>query len=162
MADVQPNPTNTSTLRPKRKPLLKTGDAFILMDVLDFPSKVILPPGITSLNALSIFELFLPDSILNCIVENTNNSKGRAHRPWKPNARANDWILITRKELKSYIAIIIYIGLHIKQKLETYWSTDPDSPYHIIPCYMSLRRFQLLHRRLRIRCLANSKEVPDL
>jgi hypothetical protein len=120
MADVQPDPTDTGTLRPKRKPLLKTGNAFILMDVPDFPSEVILPPGIISLNALGIFELFLPDPILNCIVENTNNSEGRAHRPWKPNARANNWIPITRKELKSYIAIIIYTGLHIEQKLKTY------------------------------------------
>jgi hypothetical protein len=87
---VQPDPTDTSTLRPKRKPLLKTGDAFILMNVPEFPSKVILPRGITPLNALGIFELFLPDPILDCIVENTNNSEGRAHGPWKPNARAND------------------------------------------------------------------------
>jgi hypothetical protein len=86
MANVQPDVTNTSTLRLKQKPLLKTGDAFILINVPDFPSKVILPPGITSLNTLGIFELFLSDLILDCIVKNTNNSEGRAHRPWKPNA----------------------------------------------------------------------------
>jgi hypothetical protein len=117
---VKPDLTNTSTLRPKRKPLLKTGDAFIPMNDPDFPSEVILLPGITLLNALGIFELFLPDPILDCIVENTNNSEGRAYRPWKPNAWANNWILITKKELKSYIAIIIYTGLYIKQKLKTY------------------------------------------
>jgi hypothetical protein len=78
---VQPNLTNTSTLRSKRKPLLKTGDAFMLIDVHDFPSEVILPPGITLLNALGIFKLFLSDLILDCIVKNTNNSEGRAHRP---------------------------------------------------------------------------------
>ena len=141
MADVQPDPTDTGTLRPKRKLLLKTGDAFIPIDVPDFSSEVILPPGITPLNALGIFELFLPDPILDSIVENTNNPEGRVHRPWKPNARAVDWIPMTRKELKSYIAIIIYTGLHIEQKIKTYWSTDPDSPYHIIPRYISLRRF---------------------
>ena len=162
MADVQPDPTDTGTLRPKRKPLLKTGDAFIPIDVPDFSSEVILLPGITPLNALGIFELFLPDPILDSIIKNTNNPEKRVHRPWKPNARAVDWIPMTRKELKSYIAIIIYTGLHIEQKIKTYWSTDPDSPYHIIPRYMSLRRFQLLHRRLRIRCPANSTEVPDL
>jgi hypothetical protein len=51
------------------------------MDVPDFPSEVILLPGITPLNTLGIFELFLPDPILDCIVKNTNNSEGRAHRP---------------------------------------------------------------------------------
>jgi hypothetical protein len=117
---VQPNLTNTGTLRPKRKPLLKTDNAFIPIDIPDFPSEVILSLGITLLNNLSIFELFLPDPILNFIVKNTNNSEERAHRPWKPNARDNDWIPMTRKELKSYIAIIIYISLYNKQKLETY------------------------------------------
>jgi hypothetical protein len=78
---VQPDLTNTSTLRPKRKPLLKTGNAFIPINVPDFPSEVILLPGITLLNALGIFELFLSDPILDCIVKNTNNSEGRAHRP---------------------------------------------------------------------------------
>jgi hypothetical protein len=162
MADVQPDPTDTGTLRPKRKPLQKTGDNFIPMDVPDFLSKVMLPPGIAPLDALGIFELFLPDPILDIIVENTNNPEGRAHGPWKPNARAIDWIPMTRRELKTYIAIIIYMGLHIEQKLETYWSTDSDSLYHIIPRYMSLRRFQLLHRRFRMRCPTNSEEVPDL
>ena len=57
MADVQTDPTAAGTLRPKRKPLLKTGDAFIF------------PPGITPLNALGIFELFLPDLIFNIVVQ---------------------------------------------------------------------------------------------
>lgn len=78
---MQPDPTDTSTLRPKRKPLQKTGDSFIPMDVPDFSSKVVLPPGITPLNALSIFELFLPNPILDIIVENTNNLEGRVYRP---------------------------------------------------------------------------------
>jgi hypothetical protein len=78
---VQPDLTNTGTLRLKQKPLLKTGNVFILINVPNFPSEVILPLGITLLNALSIFKLFLPDLILDCIVKNTNNSKGRVYRP---------------------------------------------------------------------------------
>jgi hypothetical protein len=72
MTDVQLNLTNTGTLRLK---------AFIPIDVPDFPSEVILPPGIIPLNTLGIFKLFLSDPILDCIVKNTNNSEGRAHRP---------------------------------------------------------------------------------
>jgi hypothetical protein len=81
MADVQPNLTNTDTLFPKQKPLLKTGNAFILINIPDFLSKIILSPGITLLNALGIFELFLPDLILNYIVKNTNNLEERAYKP---------------------------------------------------------------------------------
>jgi hypothetical protein len=78
---VQPNLINTSTLRPKQKPLLKTDNAFILIDVPDFPSEVILSLSIILLNTLGIFELFLPNSILDYIVKNTNNSEERVYKP---------------------------------------------------------------------------------
>lgn len=162
MADVKPDPTDTGTLRPKRKPLQKTGDTFIPMDVPEFDPQVILPSHINALDALGIFSQFFPDPILDIIVENTNNIEGRAQGPWQPHARALDWVQLTRKELKTYIAILIYMSLHFERKLEDYWSMEPDTPFHIIPRYISLRRFQIIHRRLRIHCPANSKEVPDL
>jgi hypothetical protein len=81
MADIQSDPTDTGTLRPKRKPLQKTGDAFVPISVPEFSSKVMLLLGITSLNALGIFELFRPNPILDIIIETTINLEGRAHRP---------------------------------------------------------------------------------
>ena len=61
MAEVQPDPTDTGTLRPKRKPLQKKGDAFEPMDVPEFEPYVMLPLGITPLDALGIFSQFLSD-----------------------------------------------------------------------------------------------------
>jgi hypothetical protein len=95
MAEVQPDPTDTGTLRPKRKPLQKCDSAFILIDVPEFLSEVLLLTGIILLNALDIFNIFLPDRMLKIIVEATNNTEGRAHGPWKPNARALNWTLLT-------------------------------------------------------------------
>ena len=162
MAEVQPDLTDTGTLRPKRRPLEQKGDAFIPIDVPEFDSHVMLPSYITPLDALGIFSQFLPDRILDIIVENTNKNDGRAYGPWKPYARALEWVLLTRNELKSYIAILIYISLHFEQRLESYWSTDPDTPFHILSHHMSLRRFQALHRRLRISCPTNCEDSPEL
>jgi hypothetical protein len=53
-------------------------------------------------------------------MEATNNTEGRAHRPWKPNARALDWTPLTREELRSYLAIHIYISLHFEPRIEAY------------------------------------------
>jgi hypothetical protein len=162
MAEVQPDPTDTGTLCPKREPLQKKGDAFKPMDVPEFEPHVMLPPGITPLDALGIFSQFLPDQILDIIVDNTSSLDGRAAGPWKPNARALEWVPLTRKELKTYIGILIYMSLHFEPKIIDYWRQDSDTPWHIISSHMSLRRFQALHRRLRVNCPADSEDVPDL
>jgi hypothetical protein len=81
IAEVQPDPTDTGTLRPKHKPFQKCGSAFILMNVPEFSSEVLFLTGITLLNALGIFNIFLPDRMLEIIVEVTNNTEGRAHGP---------------------------------------------------------------------------------
>jgi hypothetical protein len=65
------------------------------MDVPEFSSEVLLPTGITPLDALGIFNIFLPNRMLEIIVEATNNTEGRAYGPWKPNARALDWTPLT-------------------------------------------------------------------
>ena len=150
MAEVQPDPTDTGTLRPKSRPLEQKGDTFILIDILEFDSHMILPSHITPLDALSIFSQFLPDRILDIIVENTNKLEGRAPTALQQNARAHDWVPLTRPELKAYLGIIIYQGLHIERNLKDYWSQSPDTPFHPITQYMSLRRFQILHRKFRI------------
>lgn len=72
MAEVQPDPTDIGALRLKRKPLQKAGNKFIPMDIPEFLSYVILPSRVTPLDALGIFSLFVPDRILDIIVESTN------------------------------------------------------------------------------------------
>ena len=79
-----------------------------------------LPQHITPLDALGIFSQFLPARILDIIVENTNKIDGREYGLWKPHARALEWVLLTTKELKSYIATFVYMNLYFEQKLESY------------------------------------------
>ena len=120
------------------------------MEYPPFDPTVNLPSHITPNDALGIFSLFFSDPILDIIVENTNKLEGRAPTALQQNARAHDWVPLTRPELKAYLGIIIYQGLHIERNLKDYWSQSPDTPFHPITQYMSLRRFQILHRKFRI------------
>ena len=92
-------------------------------------------------------------------MQNTNKIDGRALGPLQPNARAQDWTPFSVPELRSYLGILIYMGVHEENRIEDYWSTSQDTLFHIISKYMSLRRFQILHRKIRISDLYQS---PDL
>lgn len=45
------------------------------------------------------------------------------------------------------MGILIYIGLHVENQIEEYWSTDEDGPQHAARKYMSRNRFEILHWR---------------
>lgn len=150
MTDVQADPTDTGTLRPKRKPLQKKGTQFIPMDCPPFEPQVILPTHVSPSNALGIFSLYFSDPILENIVQSTNKHVERAPSPKQPNARAHEWVPLTVQELRTYLGIIIYQGLHIEKSLKDYYNKAPDTLFHPVIQYMSLRQFQALYRQFRI------------
>jgi hypothetical protein len=80
MIDVQPDPTDTGTIRPKQKPLQKKGT-----QLKSEPPRLLLPGDPN--DALSILSLFFSDLMLDIIVENTNKHVKREPRPKQPNAR---------------------------------------------------------------------------
>ena len=83
---------------------------------------------------LAIFQLFFTDNQLQTIVENTNKyqqTKGfNDGCPWSP---------LTLKELKVWIALIIYT-----------WNCNEKKPIHSIKDFMSLVRFQQIKRFFHI------------
>ena len=85
----------------------------------------------------AIFQLFFTDNQLQIIVENTNKyeqTKGFSDgRPWSP---------LTLKELKVWIALIIYMGIHKIYAVEDLWNCNERKPIHSIKDFMSLVRFQ--------------------
>ena len=160
MADVQPDSTDKGTLRPKRKPLQKAGDNFIPMDVPEFTSRVMLPSGVTPLDALSIFSLFFPDQILDTIVESTNQSAIQIPGPNQLHSRAYIWVPLTCRELKTYLAVIIYMGLYEERQIEDYWSIDDFTPFHIVCKYIALHRFQAIYRRIKMQSSEGYEKDP--
>ncbi|CAG8586621.1 4867_t:CDS:1, partial [Paraglomus occultum] len=88
---------------------------------------------------LAIFQLFFTDNQLQTIVENTNKyeqMKGFSdsdRRPWSP---------LTLKELKIWIALVIYMGVHKIYAVEDLWNNNERKPIHNIKDFMTLVRFQ--------------------
>jgi hypothetical protein len=133
------------------------------------PPKISLPEGIDYKSPLALFSLFFPDSLLWQIVNNTN-MYAQMSRPPVPLPRTNPrpWSNITVPELKVFIGILIYMGVHQEPNVECYWKNDiRDGPIHTVRLYMSLTRFQQLKRYLHIspweinRKGANGRPLPQ-
>ena len=160
--DVVADTTDPATLRPNIKPITDVGEAFSPISILDYGSKIRLPPTVPNISAGDIFKLFFSRDILQIIVENTNKNNYQKGRPKQEHARGGKWKDTSIEELYAYLAIRIYIGQHPENRLVDYWSTTiENSPIHTtIQNLMSRNRYQELHARLCI-CQPGGKGHPD-
>jgi hypothetical protein len=144
--DMQPDPILDGTYRPRAKPIKEGSGPFIPFHCLDFQPQIKLPLSVSSTDPFAIFSLFFTDEILQEIVDFTNQNIKEPDLS-KPHSRSHSWYNTTLPEIKVYLGILIYMGLHIENQIEDYWSTDEDSPQHAVRKYMSRNRFEILHRR---------------
>ena len=95
--------------------------------------------------SLALFELFFSNTLLQTIVNNTNNYEqikgSEGGRLWKP---------LTLNELKIWFALVIYMGVHKIYAIEDLWNSDEKKAVHSIKQFMSLFRFQQIKRFLHI------------
>jgi hypothetical protein len=150
MSEVQPDPTDAGTVRPKEKPLKKRGTCFDPLDYPDFDFHINLPPHAQPHDAFSIFNLFFTWPVLEYIVQNTNKNERRPKKEGQPNARALRWYELTVEELMIYLGIVIYMGLHHENRIASYWSQASNTPNHPITQYMARNRWEEIHIRLGI------------
>lgn len=110
-------------------------------------AKVNLPRDLDldTITPLSLFVLFFSDKILDEIVKNTNNyadiHSATTTRVW------ND---LTVEELKIWISITIYRGIHKEPASELYWNKDKTSSIHFITTYMTLVRYEQIKRFIHV------------
>jgi hypothetical protein len=142
--------TDPATLRPDLPPEPVTGTGFIPMNCPDFKAKINLPPGIEPSNAWGIFKLFFPEEQVQILVNHTNEYHDRSYAVPTLRSRAHDWQPVSLREIYAYIGIRIYIGIHPENQLSHYWRQGPAYPSHPVIDVMSLRRFQAIHRGLRL------------
>ncbi|XP_055906065.1 piggyBac transposable element-derived protein 3-like [Eupeodes corollae] len=91
---------------------------------------------IGSFNPLQIFELFLDNEIINFIVESTNTYD---------NADRNNLTFKTNfNEIRTFIGIKYFSGLHTVPQLDLYWSNQPVFRCNIIKEAMIRDRFKLI------------------
>ncbi|KAJ3454397.1 hypothetical protein MRS44_018291 [Fusarium solani] len=110
---------------------------------------------------LSLFQHFVPLSLVNSWVEYTNSwvnsllERGVIDS-WghelKQGSRLQAWTPTSAAEVYIWLGILIYIGIHKEIEVEDHWKTPrlgDQCPEHSIIKFMPYNRFQLLHRHLR-------------
>jgi hypothetical protein len=93
---------------------------------------------------LTIFTLFFSDPVLTDLADNTNAyaaSKGAG-----TGEGSCQWVKTTPYELRTFLGIIVYMGVFRQNSVSEYWSTFPECPQYNITTFMSLVRFEQLKR----------------
>jgi hypothetical protein len=145
-----PDSTDIGTLRPNAKPLLKQGTQFEPMNLPIFDEQITLPADTYPDSPIDIFCLYYSSEIIRHITQCTNSYFRQPKDPTLPRARAKDWWPTTEAEIYIYLAIRIYMTLHVDNELSDYWDTRVASPNHYISKYMTRDRFLELHMRFRV------------
>jgi hypothetical protein len=110
---------------------------------------------------LELFQLFVPISLVEKWVHYTkiciswlkaNEWVDSWKRPMGRILRLRTWEGTYASEIYLFIAILIYMGIHIERTLKTYWSSPQpglQSAEHLFIKFMPYWKFQLMHHHLR-------------
>jgi hypothetical protein len=92
-----------------------------------------------------IFQKFFSNQTMKTIVDNTNiYAYAHGIKLGKSNlaGEGRNWTELTIQELKTWLALVIYMGIFKFPAVEDYWKTDMYYPSHEVTKLMSLFRFQ--------------------
>lgn len=103
---------------------------------------------------LTLFQLFVPSSLVNKWVEYTNDAPiSSPAGPSKKRSRKHTWTPVTADKVYIWLAIVIYLGIHPEKSIASNWATRQSGqqrPTHAIIKFMTYDRFQQVQQRLRI------------
>jgi hypothetical protein len=68
---------------------------------------------------------------------------------------------LTLDELRIWLGIVIYMGVHSSPAVADYWVNDNLSPVHPIKSYMSQTRFEQIKRYLHISAPDDEEVTPN-
>jgi transposase IS4-like protein len=110
-----------------------------------------IPPDVNIDDPYALFSLFWPEDIwytishntnMYAIIQRTNKPLSNSPRPW------SDTSVV---EIKVFIGILIYMGIHDLKRTDFYWKNKIESgPIHTPQLYMSLTQFEQIKRYLHI------------
>jgi hypothetical protein len=141
--------TDKGTLRPNEDPLRKQGNTFKPMQLPQFGWEIILPDNVSPDDPITLFTMYYTPEIINLIVEKINSYLREPQDDSCPRARAKEWYPTSCGEIYIYLAIRLYMTLHVDNEIADYWNTRDFTPSHPIASYMSRDRFQELYMRVR-------------
>ena len=86
-------------------------------------------PDTTPNDPYAIFSLFLTESILETLVQHTN--KYAFLFPGPKNSHSRPWIPTTISELRAFLGVSIWMGLHLESGIKDFWNTNAlNGPIH--------------------------------
>lgn len=120
-----------------------------------------LPTHIRPDDAYGIFCLFFSEDVLCTLRDHTNQYAelypGPADKPF-----IRDWWPTTVKELRAYIGVYIWMGLHRETAIEDFWNTNPkNGPIHDeVRKHIGLKRWEQIDRFFHV-SLPHLPNEPD-
>ncbi|XP_062375607.1 piggyBac transposable element-derived protein 4-like [Sardina pilchardus] len=161
--DLEPEPPARRPKRTESEGIEETMEAWKGTDEEDVePEPLTFRPARTpgtqllqgvSYTYLELFQSFLPNSILQTVVINTNKYGKEKHTDWKE---------ITLKDLYSYLSMRIYMGLLRMVSLPDYWNVSDPYNHPFPASVISARKFSLIATSIQMSDpeddLANSKK----
>ena len=138
---------NASVPEPRSLPDFKT--LTLILFPYNFEHKSV-PSSISTPHEL--FSLFFTDEILETLASNTNQyaSYYYAHKAPKAELQPSQrlWVDTNPTELKVYIGVYIYMGIHLEPELSDYWNQNPraGSIHPQVSNAISLYRWEQIER----------------
>ena len=114
------------------------------------PPQLQLPSGLDIDSPYALFTLFIGEDTIKYISQSTNEYARRKRAGESSPGSGRYWTDTTVVDIKIFLGILIYIGVHRSPRIESYWCQEPDEPLHTPRRYMSLFRFQQIKRFIHI------------
>lgn len=103
------------------------------------------------------YSLFLDDDLIHLLVEETNRyAKSLLSTRISPHSRLHTWVDVTSVEMKTFLGIIMWMGLCPQPSIASYWKKSEIYASNI-PKYMTRKRFELLLRSFHC---CNNEDCP--
>ena len=120
-----------------------------------------LPEHLEPSDVYGIFSLFFTDDILSTIRDNTNEY-AKKYPSEDDKLFAREWHETTIQELRAYIGVYIWMGLHPETARKDYWNTNIDKgPIHErVRQAIGLKRWQQIDRFFRICSPEDPETLP--
>lgn len=99
---------------------------------------------------IDFFETIFTNEMVLKIVEETNK--------YAMQEKSKNWTPITPEEVRVFIGICIYMGIHRLPSTDHYWSTDPALRVDVIADTMPIKRFKKIVENIHLN--DNSTQVP--
>ncbi|XP_065844140.1 piggyBac transposable element-derived protein 4-like [Oscarella lobularis] len=129
-------------------------DAFLHYPLMEFEDEsgpnVAIP---NDANALTYFQLYWSDDVIDLLVKNTNAYAEHIRGP-NPSSSCREWYPTTRPEMKAFLGVTLLMGLLKLPRLEDYWQKSFPYLKTQIPVVFSKTRYEQLKRFLHVSDIA--------